>query len=155
MATKFIVTSRQGLRHLEYPSKYVVVSITDPSSKPAYVHRHAGLGAVLRLQFDDVTAEFGPGGKYQAITDDQADKICNFVKKIHPHVDQVIVHCEAGISRSAAVAATLSELIEGKDSITNVIASDGLPQYYPNPLVARKLRAAWNRMLANPEKPLS
>lgn len=36
--------------------------------------------------------------------DADAQKIVAFVKEVAPHVEGIIVHCRAGISRSAAVA---------------------------------------------------
>ena len=55
---------------------------------------------VMNLDFDDV--EYDSKDNY-AMTQDQAKQIVDFYEQ-HINVKYFIVHCEAGISRSAAVA---------------------------------------------------
>ena len=50
------------------------------------------------------------------ITKEQAKQIATFVKKHYGNVEQIIVHCEAGISRSAGVAAAILKYFTNDDS---------------------------------------
>ncbi|MCD7982306.1 MAG: hypothetical protein LUF32_08360 [Clostridiales bacterium] len=67
----------------------------------------------------------------------QAQKIAGFVKKYLYEVDDIICQCEYGVSRSAAVAAAISEYTEGcgKDIFNDL-------KYHPNPGVYTMTLAA-------------
>ena len=66
---------------------------------------------ILFLRFDDVEA-----GEINQMTRSDAENIIQFVNSNINKVDQIIVHCGAGISRSAGVAAALMLIINGDDS---------------------------------------
>lgn len=61
------------------------------------------------------------------MTRQDADNIIQFVNQHINEVEQIIVHCGAGISRSAGVCAALMMIINGDDS---AIFDNG--QYCPN-----------------------
>lgn len=83
-------------------SEIAIVSIHDPRSEPPFL---TGWHDVLQLAFNDITENI-PG--YVAPRLDHAAKIAQFIRQ---HKDRCIVaHCEAGISRSAAVCKRLVEL---------------------------------------------
>ena len=63
-------------------------------------------GAVLRLHFDDV--ERGWQG-YCPMDDSDAVKILDWLDANAPRFSSLFVHCEAGISRSSAVAQFIGE----------------------------------------------
>ncbi len=98
-------TSRQLAESLAGNPYMAVISITDPSTPPARLDpmfRH-----VLRLSFFDAV----PADEYQpplpGLFDlHMARAIDNFIRKLQmaPFDMSVMVHCEYGISRSAAVA---------------------------------------------------
>lgn len=61
---------------------------------------------LLRVEFDDVEGFVGSDG-FDVFTHTMAGKIQEFAKK---HADEdILVHCHAGMSRSAAVAKWISE----------------------------------------------
>lgn len=61
---------------------------------------------LLRVEFDDVEGFVGSDG-FDVFTHTMAGKIQDFAKK---HADEdILVHCQAGMSRSAAVAKWISE----------------------------------------------
>ena len=62
----------------------------------------------------------------------RAEAIRDLVASCEP--EAVIVHCEAGISRSAATAAALAKHYNGDDRVFWM-----MPQYNPNKLVYRVL----------------
>ena len=85
-----------------------VISITDIKSELPF--KLAEESAVLFLQFDD--EECGE----RAMTQQHANTIASFIKSLNGNVDEIVVHCEAGVSRSAAVAAAISFSINGDDA---------------------------------------
>jgi predicted protein tyrosine phosphatase len=66
---------------------------------------------VLRLEFHDVDPSHMNRDEacgYKLFSVDDATKIIEFLLTIEPNVDMIWAHCEAGISRSAAVAKFIS-----------------------------------------------
>lgn len=72
--------------------------------------------------------------KYHIITDEQAEKIADFVKEIQDNAKLLICQCEHGQSRSAAVAAAVTEYLY-HDGI-KIFSSD---EYFLNKVVFRKV----------------
>ena len=92
---------------------------------------------VLRLCFDDaVDTSFWQN----LMTQEQADAICAFVLRHGREIDDLIVHCSAGVSRSPAVAAGILAGLRQDDS-----AIWKNPGYQPNPYVYRLVREAFAR----------
>lgn len=63
---------------------------------------------VLQLAFHDIDAD-EPEGPYVLMSEDDARRIVAFVEQVAPKIDVLMVHCRAGISRSAAVAKWVAE----------------------------------------------
>lgn len=111
----------------------IMISISDPymryNSIPFISHDNR-IADILKLSFADADA---PGidvyGREAASSDlmqpEDGQKIKEFLDK-HPGMD-VIVHCDAGISRSAGVAAGILKAKTGDDS--QIFNS---PMYRPN-----------------------
>ena len=106
-----------------HDEKSIVVSINNLDDYPAKIKTSVdnGIVSVLRLFFDDIDSGS------TAMTPDDANKIANFVRFYQHSVDRIIVHCEAGVSRSAGVAAAIMCYLFGGDDI---IFNDS--KYYPN-----------------------
>ena len=68
------------------------------------------MASVLFLSFDD---EEKP--HQLAMTKEDATKVADFVNKYKSVVDCMVVHCEAGRSRSAGVAAAIMKYLNGDD----------------------------------------
>lgn len=90
-----IGTSKQWVETFTEPS--VIISIGDPKeSKPNYACKHS---AILRIEVDDVDQDMGP--EYTLFDFAHGRRILDFLRT---HAGKpIIVHCHAGISRSAAV----------------------------------------------------
>jgi predicted protein tyrosine phosphatase len=109
----------------------------------------------LFLEFDDIVPDGSKEDVYldwqgnppKPMTDDQAKAVIAFVKKSLPDISLICVNCEAGQSRSAAVALVLSQLINGDDS--GIL---GNPDYSPNNHV-RDLILKNGKPLANENTP--
>ncbi len=76
-----------------------IISITTPGAFPAKVKAPH----LLRLEFHDVEEGHEP---WIWFSDEQADIVTAWLRTLHSHADAVdlLVHCKAGISRSAAIA---------------------------------------------------
>jgi hypothetical protein len=114
----------------------VVISVTNPRQAPADLD---GWTEVLRLGFHDIE-EPAPGWK--PMTLEQARAVLHFAHR-HRSASLLLVHCEHGASRSAAIAAFLAAWAGG----TFQWSGDGVP----NPWVLRQLgRAARQHALPRP-----
>jgi predicted protein tyrosine phosphatase len=90
---------------------YFVISIVPFNFKEANLKKSSNQKAVLRLMFNDVT-----DGK-TSMNDEQAEQVRDFVlENLKNGVHSCIIHCTAGISRSAGVGAAISKVINGDDS---------------------------------------
>lgn len=86
-------------------SDFALISLNDPNAKDGDAMIPKGWHDVLRLSFHDITPDtLDPENNYTLADDSQAKQIVDFVRKASPDVEGIIVHCRAGISRSAAVA---------------------------------------------------
>lgn len=88
-----------------------VISITCPGQAPAQLQ---GMSAVLRLEFYDLeepVPELPKYGPETLFSPAHAEAIVDFVRRRHsgPEKRTIVVHCEAGIRRSAAVALYVAE----------------------------------------------
>ena len=108
--------SRVEIEELAIPPGAALISIRDPGSeRPAA--RHAEWASVLELQFHDITSDvprdeawwnWWPLQGYLPPRPDHAEEIASFIRE---HWDRtIIVHCEMGLSRSAAVCDVLVAL---------------------------------------------
>lgn len=113
--SKVIVMSRKQANYYSYDNKNVktaMISITDPGSSDNNIKiDDCNVAFLLRCKFADVSDI-----KDNGITKEQAKQIATFVKKHYGNVEQIIVHCEAGISRSAGVAAAILKYFTNDDS---------------------------------------
>lgn len=81
----------------------VIVSIHDREQGPAQLQD--GWKDILRLSFHDTDV---PKDNYNVFGPEQAKAVMAFIEQ-HADVERVVVHCNMGVSRSAAVAMFISE----------------------------------------------
>lgn len=99
---------------------------------------------VLFLSFDDVEDD---DKFYTPISDIDALNIKDFIEE-NKDVETLVVHCDAGVSRSAAVAAAVGKYLFNDDMFIF-----GRPRFCPNRTVYRKvLKAFYDRELSEQEK---
>lgn len=123
------VASRQVIENKDIDKDFILISARDkdflcPTVTSLY------LKDALYLCFDDID---GPYKNYVHMTDDHAKEIVDFVLKNKTH-STIVCQCEAGVSRSAAMAASIVWYFTGDDSV--VFTNKFL---YPNRYVYRKL----------------
>ena len=114
---------------ISFKNPYVIISINDTNqSNPDFRFGKSGLVSVSYHYFDDVEI-----GEKNCITKLEARQIADFVTLNIPiGVEDIVVHCEGGISRSAGCAAALMKYFNNDDPpIFNN------PKYTPNMTVYR------------------
>jgi len=82
-----------------------VISITDPNSRP--VELKCNEQFVLRQQFHDLDRIHSKPKEFTYFSCCHAREIVDFV--LYHMSDNIVVHCEAGVSRSPAIAAAISQ----------------------------------------------
>lgn len=109
---RFTVMSRKDASKYSFGAineKTIIVSITDVGSRDNTFGKNSNIVGICRVKFDDVEK-----GEKNCITSADAKKILTFMER-HKDINNVIVHCEAGISRSAGACAALMLIYTGSD----------------------------------------
>lgn len=156
--TRFQVLSRRNcisFASIPHDETSVIISIVDSDDfvfPNFFKRKDNGVKAVLQLSFDDIQEYRGmeyykkdegliierltdseniayETRIFQLITKKDAGKIYDFVTKWYGKVNLIIVHCNAGISRSSGVCAGIM-----KGLINDDIAIFGNPRFHPNTL---------------------
>lgn len=117
----------------------IVISISSCKCNDAFIvpNNASGIMDVLKLSFNDTDSkEFLDGG----ILDEDANKIVEFIDKYkdNDELDLIIIHCEAGQSRSAGVAAAIMKYLFNDD--TEIFNNN---KFTPNMLCYRKVLNAF------------
>ncbi len=107
------VLSRSEAKRLAPNAPYVVISIANVAVPHTTLRESPHRLGVLRLAFDDVKGMRNERGGLQPMTPAQAREVREFVEGRLGAVELIVVHCEAGVSRSPAVAAALWRWLEG------------------------------------------
>lgn len=96
--------SRANAEALPARDDHVMVSISEPEAPPACLALPEE--RILRLSFHDVDPAGNPDGTWQLFDEEQARSVMDFLDQIQGSAApwDLLVHCRAGISRSAAVA---------------------------------------------------
>ena len=137
----------QEISRKPFKEKTALISITDYDDE--YAELEFKPEYLLQIKFDDVDNDIfldlqgkalpeekhkDIAIKYHIITDEQAKEIADFIMNIKDKAEFIICQCEHGQSRSAAVAAAISEYLYN-DGI-KIFSSD---DYFPNKVVYRKV----------------
>ena len=105
----FITMSKEQAKRYSYkniPNDYIIVSINEPNEIPPKFHRNIHLKGVLCLYFEDIS-ELIEG--HITISDQDALDILNFIDR-HKNINNIIIHCAAGVSRSVSIRCALEEI---------------------------------------------
>jgi len=123
MIKNLYVYSRQVIEAIQpHDVPHVVVSITTPGDPAlANIKTNEHTLKILRLSFHDLDdaamqhVEIKDQYEAQCFSPTHARQILALVKT-YTEAQRLIVHCDAGWSRSPAVAAALSKILTGDDS---------------------------------------
>lgn len=104
LSTVLFCSQKEAQARPACPS-WAVISITGSCTYPTNLKD--GWERVLRLEFDDIDIEEEP---YQMFTEQQAREVIAFVQDCTLcGIDGILVHCHAGVSRSAAVSKWIAD----------------------------------------------
>lgn len=134
---KIVVLPKRKIHNIEntLTEKHSIISVYTPFSEPANILKNKNTEKILFTSFDDYDTiidnyeEFW-GRKQILFSAVNAKEIIDFWNEINS--DLLIVHCEAGVSRSPAIAAALSKINEEDDNFY-------FKNYRPNSLVYRTI----------------
>lgn len=85
----------------------ILVSINNPDE--SLLEPQPGWSAVLHLRLHDVDV---PGPGLKVFDSDQAQQVLRFVEPYRHTAPEIVLHCQAGMSRSGGLAVFLSEYLE-------------------------------------------
>lgn len=140
---KILVLAEYQAIHFQYDKPWAAISITNRTGEHPVLQLENRVN-LLQLGFLDLGLQAGEalptlGSLFGA---DQAKEVFNFVESVWANVDLLMIHCHAGISRSAAIAQVLSECYQPQ-YVEHIISL-----HHPNNrVVARMREEAVNRGL--------
>jgi predicted protein tyrosine phosphatase len=104
----------EAVRPHEVP--HVIISITSNVGDVARLRTSGACRGILRLSFLDADVSSDQHPEADLFSQDQAARIWAFVLQHRADIERLLVHCDAGMSRSPAVAAAISKGLSGDDS---------------------------------------
>lgn len=109
---KMMVMSRSDARRYSFKDipKTIIISIASIDEDKNNFADNDNIVDILYLFFDDVEKN-----EPNHITVDDANKIIAFINKYKDSNVELIVHCGAGVSRSAGVCAAIMKIVNGND----------------------------------------
>ena len=111
----FLVLGRKHVKWIAPDEPYILISITDPTTPDAKIAESEYRVDALRLKFHD-SGDYGqPLRDTVVMTAEHARSILDFVNQHKNTVSTIVCQCEAGMSRSAAIAAALSHILQGQN----------------------------------------
>ena len=129
------VFSEETIKKFRTDKKFAIISILSPNREIdlSCLCEQENFIGILNLRFYDLDedTEIFPYSKYIFKPGDAQDTL-DFVELINCGLDILCIHCEAGISRSAGIAAALSKIYTGNDNYF-------FKHYCPNRLVYRTI----------------
>lgn len=132
LSVKFVIYSRSQAGKRAPAEPHATISITTPKLPEASLVETELRQGVLRLSFAD-TGDYGQPIRNDILFSHQdAERILAFADQHRHAVSCIVVHCEAGASRSPGVGAALCTLLGGDDA-------HFFANYAPNRYVRREL----------------
>ena len=137
--SEIIEYSKNKFENLNKDDKTVLISITDPNNDLLSNDILNQFKDSLCVQFWDIEEQIG---NYEPINDEITLKILNFIEK--HKTNNFIIHCEAGISRSAAIGLAIFYICQFKHIDKDVFLNNDNPlkehiRYYPNMFVFNRI----------------
>lgn len=113
---QFQVMNRSGAKrycHQKHTETTAIISISSWGDEQVLLFQteENKIKSIFRIIFDDVGA-----GEIGCMTREDAAQIANFAKRVANRVDKIIVHCDAGVSRSAGTCAAIMKYLTGNDN---------------------------------------
>lgn len=118
--------------------KAILIRILEPRYKrqgePYNIYTINEYSNVLKLYFDDITKIPNEKHKNRFVSFGEKDcmELISFIK--NNHFDEIVVHCNAGISRSSAIMICISKLLNLKEIEDEIYSSR---RFNPNKLILK------------------
>ncbi len=123
------------------PNSYnVLIRITNPGEEFLPLEHHGIYREVLELYFFDFTDELAGLKIFQPV---HMDKIIDFFKR-HKQCDNMVIHCDVGISRSAGVAIGWLLFKDDRASIYKIYHNR---KHIPNRLIVERFAKKLNKSM--------
>lgn len=119
---------------------HVLISITSSPNDVARVRMNPARLGILRLSFPDVEIASDQHAESDLFSREHAAMVWSFVLQHRSEIERIIVHCDAGLSRSPAVGAALARVFNGSD------AEFFAGRYRPNMRVYRTLLETYSAL---------
>jgi predicted protein tyrosine phosphatase len=132
-----IIVCNRDRSEKPFDFKHIMISISCPND-PVELPNSANRISVLFLKFHDFNK---PIEGYKIFDEEDAKRIIDFVNMNQGSKEdwKLVVHCDAGISRSAGVAAALSKIFNDDDKYF-------FKHYLPNSLVYNTILKVYDEM---------
>lgn len=108
---RFLVFNRDRIERMKILEKHIVISVRDPESMIAELPENRLRLGELFLAFSDIDRKI-KHPKAILFTPVMAQHILTFFNRFKDKVELIVVNCEAGISRSPAIAGALAYILE-------------------------------------------
>ena len=128
------VCNRDKAESHNFRFPHLMISISAPNDKPKPSISKNRI-ATLSLEFHDLDK---PYKDYKLFSEEDAYSIFEFLKQ-NKEIRDVVIHCDAGISRSPAIAAALTKIFNGDDS-------KYFKEYLPNMLAYKIMIDVWGKL---------
>lgn len=148
MKTLIVKNRKQIETGNDIQDKHIIISIYTPGDSIPVPAHNENTEAMFSLPFHDLDGELSIAtslalGPITLFDDEMAKQIMGFVNCFN-EIDTILVHCDAGQSRSAGVAAAIAKFFNGDDNeFFSGGGMYGTPRYTPNRLVYRKILEAF------------
>ena len=118
---KFSVCSKKAVEETYFGFPHVLISITDPMDHNAILPENPNRIAVQRFKFHDADIYLGKpdirdaakpteNGGIILFNRDNAEDIISFILKYVDNIDNCVIHCHGGVSRSPSIACALQRI---------------------------------------------
>lgn len=142
----FFVYSRPAIESVpQHDVPHVVVSITTTAEDRARIPASPQCLGILRLSFPDADGAIDGYSEEELFSASHADRVWDFVLGHRADITRVVLHCDAGLSRSPAVAAALAKVLVGDDA-------PFFARYRPNMRVYRTLLERYHERFDAPSR---
>ena len=104
----------------KYDVPTAIISIVGLNDKYVIFADNPNIKAIFRMKFNDLDLGEGRFTEFQEAVEEDFEGLKEFVDSLHDlNVEQLIIHCYGGISRSAAVGAAVNEYLGLNENIWN------------------------------------
>jgi len=125
---KFLTLSEREIKapaiYNRIQEKHIVISISGSDDKETVIPNNPHRLGKLHLKFDDVE---DIQEEFIYFDRGMACEIMEFVDRFCTQISLIVVQCQAGLSRSVAVASALAKIINGKD---DDVFTKGIPNMF-------------------------